>query len=600
MAKACTPTRPPTEGRSPRCDNAERPGLLQGPAAVGGPVSPAASAKKHEAYRQPNRVCDPPDRQSTDRGRRVNVPAWLSVLGLFLLSACVRQRVPTEELVVLIEQPPRNIDPRYTTTSIDFKLTYLAYARMVDVESETLEPRMDLAESVEALPALPEKGQPLRMQITLRDARFSDGSPVTTADVAYTVEKLADEKQGSPGLRRRFAESGLIRPLEVVSPRVLRIAFSHPHASALTDLDFGIVKSGSFESPSLFGLPVGAGPFVPVSEAGEVTRFVRNAFYHRGPPPIERLTVRVVRDANSRLLSLVGGSADLTQNTVSPLLFDAVSKWHKRLTLQSAPSAILFYLGMNHEDVRFKDVRVRRAIAHAIDRDRIVRTKLHGKAQPATSLLPPFHWAYSTPEGEAAQALAYDPQEAKRLLDEAGFPDPDGDGPLPRFTVVYKTSTDALPVAIARVIAAQLAEVSILVEVRPLEFHIFLSDVKKGNYHLYTLQSAEIAEPNMFRNFLHSAYAPSNKNLDAGINRMRYRNLEMDALLDEGQREMDRQKRRALYKQVQAMLLRDLPMLPLWHPDNVVVTRREVSGYRLMPTAQFSGFSTIKKAPLLP
>ncbi len=528
---------------------------------------------------------------------RCGSPAWLWALALLLLGGCMRQRVPQDELVVLIEQPPRNIDPRYTTTSIDFKLTYLAYARMVDVETETLEPRFDLAESVEPLPGLPDQGQPLRFQITLREARFSDGSPVTAADVAYTVDKLGDEKQGSAGLRRRFAESGLVRPLEIVSPRVLRIAFSHPHASALTDLDFGIVKKGSFESPSLFGLPVGAGPFVPVSEAGEVTRFVRNAFYHRGPPPIERLTVRVVRDANSRLLSLVGGSADLTQNTVSPLLFDAVGKWHKRLALHSAPSAILFYLGMNNEDIRLKDVRIRRAIAHAIDRDRIVRTKLHGKAQPATSLLPPFHWAYSPPENGQAPALRYDPAESKRLLDEAGYPDPDGDGPKPRFTLLYKTSTDALPVAIARVIAAQLGEVGIGVEVRPLEFHIFLSDVKKGNYHLYTLQSAEIAEPNMFRNFLHSAYAPSNKNLDAGINRMRYRNADMDALLDDGQREMDRQKRRALYQQVQALLLRDLPMLPLWHPDNVVVTRREVDGYRLMPTAQFSGFAAIHKTP---
>ncbi len=537
-------------------------------------------------------------------GRRTSqLAAWALRAPLFvflaLLSAgCTRQRVPEEELVVLLEQPPRNIDPRYTTTSIDFKLTYLAYARMVDVENETMEPRYDLAESVEPLPGLPERGQPLRYQITLREARFSDGSPVTSADIVYTIDKLADEKTGSAGLRRRFAESGLVRPIEVVSPRVLRIGFAHSHATAITDLDFGIVKSGSFEKPSLSGLPIGAGPFVPVSEAGEVTRFIRNTFYHRGPPPIERLTLRVVRDANSRLLSLVGGSADLTQNTVSPLLFDVVGKWGKRLQLASAPSAILFYLGMNNEDARLRDRRVRRAIAHAIDRERIVRTKLHGKAQPATSLLPPFHWAYSPPAGENQTALSYDPEAAKKLLDEAGYPDPDGDGPARRFTLLYKTSTDALPVAIARVIAAQLAEVGIGVDVRPLEFHIFLSDVKKGNYHLYTLQSAEIAEPNMFRNFLHSAYAPSNKNLDAGINRMRYRDAAMDALLDAGQREMDRLQRRQIYEKVQEQLLRDLPMLPLWHPDNVVVVRREVSGYRMMPTAQFSGFAGVKKSAL--
>ena len=551
--------------------------------------SRTASAQKHEAYRQPNRF---PARcfDCLRPLRGLRSVALLLLLGF--VGSCMRQRVPTDELVVLVEGPPRNIDPRYTTTSIDFKLTYLAYARMVDVETESLEPRFDLAERVTSLPPLP--GQPLRYEIALREARFSDGSPLTTDDIAYTVEKLGDEKTGSAGMRRRFAESGLLRPFEIVSPRVLRIAFSHPHASAITDLDFGIVKRGSFEKPGDAGLPLGAGPFVPVSEAGEVTRFVRNQFYHRGAPAIERLTVRVVRDANSRLLSLVGGSADLTQNTVSPLLFDAVKKWKGRLQLQSAPSAILFYLGMNNEDARLRDVRVRRAIAHAIDRERIVRAKLHGMAQLATSLLPPFHWAYST-GATAAGALAYDPAQAKRLLDEAGFPDPDGDGPARRFTLVYKTSTDALPVAIARVIASQLAEVGIGVEVRPLEFHIFLSDVKKGNYHLYTLQSAEIAEPNMFRNFLHSAYAPSNKNLDAGINRMRYRDPDMDLLLDEGQRVMERDVRRAIYEKVQAKLLADLPMIPLWHPDNVVVARREVTGYRVMPTAQFSGFAAIQK-----
>jgi peptide/nickel transport system substrate-binding protein len=406
---------------------------------------------------------------------------------------------------------------------------------------------------------------------------------------------MIDPKVGSPGLRRRFAESGLRPPIEQVDAQTLRLNYAHSHSSVVTDLDFPIVKRGSFEQPSEVGLPIGAGPFVPVSEAGEVTRFVRNRFYYAGMPAVERLTVRVVRDANSRLLSLVGGSADLTQNTVSPLLFDAVRKWQSRLQMATAPSALLFYLGMNNEDQRLRDVRVRRALALGIDRERIVRTKLHGAARLATSLLGPFHWAYSPPPPELAPNLDYNPALAKRLLDAAGFPDPDGDGPQRRFTLVYKTSTDALPVAIARVIAAQLAEIGVGIELRPLEFNIFLSDVKKGNYQLYTLQSAEIAEPNMFRNFLHSAYAPTTKNLDAGLNRMRYKNPEMDALLDAGQAEPDRAKRQVIYRQVQALLIRDLPFIPLWHPDNVVVMQRGVSGYRLWPSAQLSGLAKVEK-----
>jgi peptide/nickel transport system substrate-binding protein len=301
----------------------------------------------------------------------------------------------------------------------------------------------------------------------------------------------------------------------------------------------------------------------------------------------------VVRDSNSRLLSLVGGSADLTQNTVSPLLFDAIGKWRTRLQLQTAPSALLYYLGMNNEDPHLRDPRVRRALALGVDRERIVRTKLHGKATLASGLLAPLHWAYQAPQ----EPLTYDPEKARQLLDEAGFRDPDGPGPKPRFTLQYKTSTDALPVAIARVIAAQLAEVGIAIELRPLEFHLFLSDVKKGNFQLYTLSSSEIAEPNVYRNFFHSAFIPSAANLDAGLNRMRYRNPEVDALLDEGQREMDRGKRRVIYAQVQILLARDLPMLPLWHPDNVVVARRLVQGFRMWPSAQLSGLAGVSKLP---
>ncbi len=511
---------------------------------------------------------------------------WSLVL-LGFPTGCRRQQIPRDELVVLIEQPPRNIDPRYATTSYDFKLAYLCFARLVSVDDDSLRPRFELAEQVEVKAVSPEQG--MTIEVTLRDAKFSSGQPVTAEDVRYSIEKLGDEKTGSPAMRRRFSESGLVRPIEVLSPRSLRIRFAKPPASYLTDLDFGIMQKGSAEPGH--ATPIGAGPFVLTGEVGEVTRFSRNPHFFGGAPPIEHLTVRVVRDANSRLLSLVGGSADLTQNTVSPLLFDSVERWKDRLQLQTAPSALLLYLGMNTEDARLRDARVRRALALAIDRERIIRTKLRGKATLASSLLPPFHWAFHKP----TTSLDYDPEQAKRLLDEAGFPDPDGPGGKPRLTLLYKTSTDALPVAIARVIAAQLAEVGVAVELRPLEFHLFLSDVKKGNFQLYTLSSAEIAEPSLFRNFFHSAYIPSAKNLDAGLNRMRYHNPALDELLDQGSREIDRERRKDIYAKVQDLLAAEVPMLPLWHPDNVTVARKVVTGFRMWPTAQLSGLSSASK-----
>ena len=171
-------------------------------------------------------------------------------------------------------------------------------------------------------------------------------------------------------------------------------------------------------------LPVGAGPFVFRERQGETWRLDANPYYFGGTPPSRTLTIKTIRDDNSRLLALVGGSGDLTQNTISPLLLDAVSA-QPRLKVESGRSSVYTYLGVNCEDPILKDVRVRRAIAHAIDRELIVKTKLRGRAVLATGMLPTFHWSY---EGKV-DAYHFDPARAKALLDQAGFPDPDGDGP---------------------------------------------------------------------------------------------------------------------------------------------------------------------------
>ena len=113
-------------------------------------------------------------------------------------------------------------------------------------------------------------------------------------------------------------------------------------------------------------------------------------------------------------------------------------------------------------------------LAYATDRQSLIQYLLHGQARVASGILPPDHWAYRAPTVPLARDLA----EAGRLLDAAGYPDPDGPGGAPRLSLVYKTSSDQFRVAVARVIAAQLAQVDVAVEVRPFEFGTFFADVK--------------------------------------------------------------------------------------------------------------------------
>ena len=501
---------------------------------------------------------------------------------------CHGRRVPDDELVVLIETAAQTLDPRFCVGAYDFKLSRLAFAPLVSVDNERVEPKMELAESVRA------DGE-TRWLVALREARFWDGRRVTAADVAYTLERFRDPALGSR-LRQRFIDDGLER-VEIVDDHHLVFHLSHPHAPFITDLDFGIFARPlqGAAPPGPHELPVGAGAFVPAGREGETFRFVRNDFYYGGAPHIRALTVRTIRDDNSRLLAMVGGSADLTQNTISPLLLSAVEE-QPSLKVVTARSSVYTYMGVNLDDPILKDVRVRRAIALAIDRAQIVRTKLRGRAVLATGMLPSFHWGYAAPP--LVHDWGYDPAESKRLLDVAGYPDPDGDGPRPRMTLVYKTSSNKFRVAIARVIVAMLAEVGIEVELRANEFATLFSDIKAGNYQLFSMQIPEIAEPDLYTNFFASNRIPTREHPDAGGNRVRYRNPEVDRLLDAGRRELDHDRRRAIYAEVQRILAEDLPVISLWHEDNVAAMRREVTGFQLLPTAQFSSLASCEKRPL--
>ena len=503
-------------------------------------------------------------------------------------TSCGSGRVPDDTLVVLIEMPAISIDPRYAITSYDFKIGRVVYAPLVSTDTQSTDVQMELAESVVPSSTTPDGGND--WTVTLRDARFSDGKVVTSDDIVYTFERLRDPKTGGAAARLRNAlrDAGLT---DISAPDARHIVFhvTQPYASFVSDLNVGIMERpqpGVKEGP----FPIGAGAFSFLKREGETWTFAANPYYFGGVPKVKRLVFKTIRDDNSRLLALVGGSGDLTQNTISQLLVDAVAA-QPRLKVPSGRSSVYTYLGVNNEDPILKDVRVRQALALAIDRATIVHTTLHDHAVLATGMLPTFHWAYS---GDVDR-YDFDPARAKQLLDAAGYPDPDGDGPLPRFTITLKSSSNKLRVAIATVVADQLRKIGIGVDLRIYEFATFFVDIKKGNFQLFIMQIPEIAEPNLYNVFFASNRIPTRDNLDAGGNRVRYRSPKVDQLLEDGRRELDRPKRKDIYRQIQQILARDVPVISLWHEDNLVVIRKAVDGYKIWPTTSMSSLAQTGK-----
>jgi len=499
------------------------------------------------------------------------------------------RRTPDDTLVVIVDQKMGTSDPRYALSNADTKLSRLVAVGLTTVDTPTMEPAPALALSIDRV-------DDLTFDATLRPGlRFSDGNPVTAADVAWTYMSAIARGSDAP-THKQLAER--FRLVEPIGPETVRFHLNAPLATLMSDLDFGILERAAAGPDGHFagGVVVGCGPYrlVDLDERG--ARLVRADTWTGAHPPVPKLELRVVTDASARILMLVGGSADLSQNGVRLDLLDDVAA-EARVRVEHGPSAILTYLMMNNDDPVLRDRRVRQAIALAIDREAILKTMLGGRAVLATGLLPPSHWAY---DGDVPR-WTHDPARAERLLEAAGYHDPDGPGPAPRvgpdgqpLRLTYKTSSDRFRVAVARVLAAQLGKVGIEVDVRSYEFATMFADVKKGAFQLASMQTSSISEPDFLFTYFHSSRIPGPGHPDDN-NRWRYRNPAVDALTQLGRLQLDRDARKRTYGQVQRILATDLPIIPLWHEDNVVVANRDVGGFAIYPDARMWGLVTTAK-----
>jgi peptide/nickel transport system substrate-binding protein len=246
------------------------------------------------------------------------------------------------------------------------------------------------------------------------------------------------------------------------------------------------------------------------------------------------------------------------------------------------------YVGINLRDRTLADVRVRRALALAIDTAAIATHLRRGLARPAAGIVPDISWAFA-PD---APVYTRDVAAALALLDEAGFRDPDGDGPQPRLRLTLKTSTAEASRLQAAVLQQQLAEVGVALDLRSYEFATLMADVVRGNVQLYLLQFVGVTDPDMLRRLFHSAQVPPE-----GVNRGHYRSPEVDRLIEAAASALDRPTRRAFYQAAQRRIAADVPVISLWAKTNVVVAQVSLTGITLSPTADFSFLQHVARTP---
>lgn len=508
-------------------------------------------------------------------GASSRIAPYALLLAAFALSGCA-PKLPIDEgtLVIALPGAPTSIDPRLAADAYGDQVLQMTHAFLIKRDASG-NPVPDLAETWEVR-------SPTEIAFRLRKgARFHDGREVTSADVRYTFEWILDPRNRSP--HRTTYET--ITRIGTPDPSTVVFHLVEPFAPFLVGMARGIVPAGS--GARGYAPVPGAGPYkVDDFRPDEGVALSRFDGYYGRAPAIARVTVKFIPDSNVRFLELKKGSVNFVLNGVDPDLLPSALK-NPNLVMEEAPGGNVSYLGFNLRDRILADARVRRAVALAIDRDAIVRTIWNGRADPADSILPPGFWAHA----DGLPSVRHDPAEARRLLDRAGFRDPDGDGPQPRFALTYKTSQNELRRRIAAVIQEQLRQVGIAVEVHSYEWGTFFSDIRKGNFQLYGLTWVGIADPDIYRYAFHSKQVPPE-----GANRGRYDNPEIDRLVLEGRRELSRSKRMEIYRKVQLLLSRDLPVLPLWVNRNILLRDRRLAGFTVTPDEDYTSVKEMRIA----
>ena len=499
---------------------------------------------------------------------------FIALFYVAVLTSC-SHRSPTDTLVMIIESSPANLDPRIGTDDQSERVGKLLYDSLV---------RRD--EHFDLQPSLAERWEtpdPFTYVFHLRHGvRFHNGDALTSRDVKWTLDSLI---QGTV-VSAKSSTYKYIERVETPDEYTVILHLNAPYASLLWNLSdgaLGIVPYGS--GKELAHAPNGTGPFKFVSEEQDSELVIeRNDDYWGDKPYVKRVRFAVVPDITTRALELRKGSADIELNAITPDMMSTMRE-DPNLQVSITPGTVLMYLAFNLRDPILKDVRVRQAIAYALDRQAMIHYLWRDAATPANSVLPEQHWAYD-PD---VRKYEHDPQRARKILDDAGYREVNG----VRFHLTIKTSTEEMTRLFAAVLQQQLREVGIAVDIRTFEFATFYSDVVKGAFQMYPLRwLGDNEDPGIFEHVFHSASFPPKR-----ANRGFYVNHQVDAWLDAARVEPDQNKRKELYFKVQEQLSQDLPYIDLWYLKMVAVYSKRLTNVNIPQSGNYDFLRTVELQP---
>jgi ABC-type transport system substrate-binding protein len=473
---------------------------------------------------------------------------------------------------------PSTLDPGIVQDGFTIDMLQQVYEGLV-MWSEDNQPVGNLAESWEVT----DEGRGFVFTLK-KGVKFHSGREVTADDFKWSFERSTNPAFNSSTAKTYLSDivgvpdklagkAKEISGITVLDPYKLKILIDKPRPyflgkltyiiSAVVDKDV-VPADREIRSVEEMG---GTGPFRASKYVPEqIIALEANKDYHGGAPQIAGVERPVIKDAATRLNMYKGGELDmvaLERQDVGALQADPEFKDH----LQFFQRPATWYVGLNQLVYpQFKDRRVRRAFAMAIDRKTIVEDILGGINKEANGIVPPGVWGYR----EDAKALPYDPDQAKRLLAEAGFPGGKG---FPELELTFMEQKPDIRIVAERVATYLKQNLGITAELRTMEWRAYLEKHQQNKMGFFHMRwGADYLDPENFLSVLLASYGPE---MHVG-----YVNPEYDALCRAADVEQDPERRKQLYAQAEELVVNDAPFIPIFFQRDAELINPKVKGLR--------------------
>lgn len=488
-----------------------------------------------------------------------------------------------DTVVAGISEPQGIFNPYFFVNGWDENVTNVIFSRLIDWDSHgNLVP--GLAESWTVSPD--GKTYTIKLRPNLK---FSDGSPLSAEDVAFTLSVLYDPKYDGDtditlaniagGAEYKAGKADSVSGLKVIDPLTLQVTTTQPGATTLSKIGGPVLSKAYYGKEyqrgnldylrTLHGKPLGNGPYVYEKYIpGQEIRFHANTHFYRGTPPTPRFIYRITNPSTNFQLFQTG-ETDYDAFTSRP---DDIEQ------LQMLGFAnINLYGSSDYSKVEFnvrrpalQDVKVRQALIYGLDRQKLIDVVYQGYGKVAIEPIAPISWAYN-PDG--VNPYQYDKAQAEKLLDEAGWkPGPDGirvkDGK--RLELTLLASKKVLNDALIPIAKENWKQIGVALKPQVVDFNALMAQRKSGNYDLASFSTSTLNDPH---DGVWDFYSTETK--ESG-----YNNPQVDKLINAGNAELDVEKRKPIYHQLYKVLAEDPPVILLGYRQILSASSARVSGFK--------------------